>query len=213
MPIIVIAMITAASTQPMASSRPPNTIQSRFNRSARSDIGSYVNSRCSCAIGRNSFSPLAGKRGRGKEGAAGMHCEHPSELIEQSRRAGPAGRTALHLVGKTGNDETAVWKLFQIAQLLHMAIRNLAAGFVAFPDDRRVAGFEPALAHVHEGGVPAPGIDAGDAHAARGPQPAVRYSSLPMQLEARVLTSTISNGLSSRPMRLSSAATSAAVTT
>jgi hypothetical protein len=45
------------------------------------------------------------------------------------------------------------------------------------------------------------------------PQPAVRYSSVPMQLEARVLTSTISNGLSAWPMRLSSASTSAAVTT
>src|SRR5271155_2362769 len=45
------------------------------------------------------------------------------------------------------------------------------------------------------------------------PQPAVRYSSLPMHSDARVLTRTMSSGLSSWPMRLSSASTCAAVTT
>ena len=43
--------------------------------------------------------------------------------------------------------------------------------------------------------------------------PAVRYSSVPMHSLARVLTSTMSNGWSAWPMRLSSASTSAALTT
>src|SRR6516164_4147496 len=88
--------------------------------------------------------------------------------IKQRHGAGPAGRAAFHFVREARDDEAVVWKPFQIAQLLHMAIGNLAAGFVAFPDDRWVMRFEPALAGVHEGRVPAPGIDAGDAHAARG---------------------------------------------
>src|SRR5262249_24566656 len=91
-----------------------------------------------------------------------------NDSIKQRHGAGPAGRAAFHFVREAGDDEAVIGKLFQIAQFLHMAIGDLAAGFVAFPDDRRVMGFEPALASMHERGVPAPGVDAGDAHAARG---------------------------------------------
>ena len=73
--------------------------------------------------------------------------------IKQRHGAGPAGRAAFHFVRQARNDEAVVGKPFQIAQLLHMAIGNLAAGFVAFPDDRWVMRFEPALAGVHEGRV------------------------------------------------------------
>ena len=91
-----------------------------------------------------------------------------NDSIKQRHGAGPTGRTAFHFVREAGDDEALVRKPFQIAQLLHMAIGNLATGLVAFPDDRWVMRFEPALAGMHEGRVPAPGIDAGDAHAARG---------------------------------------------
>src|SRR6516225_8476746 len=86
--------------------------------------------------------------------------------IKQRNGAGPAGRAAFHFVREARDDEAVVGKPFQIAQLLHMATGNLAAGFVAFPDDRWVMRFEPALAGVHEGRVPAPGIDAGAARSA-----------------------------------------------
>ena len=89
-------------------------------------------------------------------------------LIEQRHRAGPAGGAGFDLVREAGDGEAMRGKLFEILQLLHVAVGNLAAGFVAFPDDRRVVGLEPALAGVHERRVPAPGVDAGDAHAARG---------------------------------------------
>ena len=47
-----------------------------------------------------------------------------------------------------------------------MAIADLAAGFVAFPDQTRIAGGEIFLLGVHERRVPAPAVSAGHAHAA-----------------------------------------------
>src|SRR5262245_59467049 len=49
-----------------------------------------------------------------------------------------------------------------------MAIGNLPPGLVAFPDDLRVVLLEPAFARVVEWRVPTPGVDTGNAHAARG---------------------------------------------
>src|SRR6516225_12412792 len=48
-----------------------------------------------------------------------------------------------------------------------MAGGNLAPGFVSLPNNRRIAGLQPPFAGVHEGRVPAPGINSGDTHAAR----------------------------------------------
>src|SRR5262249_5578516 len=50
----------------------------------------------------------------------------------------------------------------------HVAIGNLAAGLVSLPDDPGIARLHPALAHVDKRRIPAPGVDAGDAYAARG---------------------------------------------
>src|SRR5258708_12364199 len=47
-----------------------------------------------------------------------------------------------------------------------MEIADLAAGFVAFPDQTRIAGGEIFLLGVHERRVPAPAVGAGHAHAA-----------------------------------------------
>src|SRR5215207_2065545 len=48
-----------------------------------------------------------------------------------------------------------------------MTIRDLASCFVSLPDDRGVARFQPAFPRVREWRIPAPGVDTGDAHAAR----------------------------------------------
>src|SRR5689334_16470181 len=95
--------------------------------------------------------------------------ENASSLrsIEQRNGAGPAGRAAFHFVGEASDGEAMRRKLFEIAQLFHMTIRNLATGFVTLPDDRGVVGFQPTLADMRKRRVPAPGVDAGDAHAAR----------------------------------------------
>src|SRR5215470_13825286 len=68
------------------------------------------------------------------------------DLIKQRHRPRPARRALFHLVGKTGDEKAMVGKLFQIAQLFHMAIRDFAAGLVAFPDDRWVVCLKPVLA-------------------------------------------------------------------
>src|SRR5262249_61594140 len=49
-----------------------------------------------------------------------------------------------------------------------MAIRDFATSLVAFPDDRRVVRLQPALAYMRKRRIPAPGVDPGHAHAARG---------------------------------------------
>ena len=51
-------------------------------------------------------------------------------------------------------------------QLLEMAIADLAAGLVAFPDEACILGGGVSLGGVDEGRVPAPGIGAGETHAA-----------------------------------------------
>src|SRR5215471_20030247 len=82
--------------------------------------------------------------------------------VEQRDRAGPAGRSALDLVREARDREPVGRQLLEIAQLLHVAVRDLPPSLVPFPDDRGIARLEPALARVHERRVPAPGVDAGD---------------------------------------------------
>src|ERR1700733_11212921 len=72
----------------------------------------------------------------------------PDKLIEQRHRPRPAGRAGFHLVGEAGHGEAVVGQLFQIAQFLHMAVRNLAPGLVPLPNYGRIARLQPALARV-----------------------------------------------------------------
>jgi hypothetical protein len=51
-------------------------------------------------------------------------------------------------------------KLLQVAELLHVAIGNFATSLVPFPNDRRIASFQPALSCVYERRVPTPRVDA-----------------------------------------------------
>src|SRR5215471_8918984 len=79
-----------------------------------------------------------------------------NDSIKQRHGAGPAGRAAFHFVREAGDDKAVIGTLFQIAQFLHMAIGNLAAGFVAFPDDRRVMGLRASACGYARTGRPSP---------------------------------------------------------
>src|SRR6516162_8548014 len=80
--------------------------------------------------------------------------------------ARPAGGTAAHFDRKAAHHEPSGRQRFEIVELLDVAIADLAAGSVAFPDQTRVAGGEIFLLGVDERRVPAPAVGAGHAHAA-----------------------------------------------
>jgi hypothetical protein len=54
----------------------------------------------------------------------------------------------------------------EVVQLLQVAVADVAARLVAFPDQARVPVRLVLLGGVHERRVPAPGVGAGEAHAA-----------------------------------------------
>src|SRR6202171_5225295 len=85
--------------------------------------------------------------------------------IHHRHAARPARRRRFDLDRKAAHLEAEWRQLVEIGELLHVAIADLAAGFVAFPDDAGVAGFEEALVGERERRVPAPAVDAGDTHA------------------------------------------------
>src|SRR5262249_27090911 len=60
--------------------------------------------------------------------------------IENGDRTGPACRPGPHLDRKAAHLEALGRQLFEIVQFLEMAIADLAAGLVAFPDKARIAG-------------------------------------------------------------------------
>src|ERR1700720_281896 len=66
-------------------------------------------------------------------------------IVEQGDAAGPAGGSLLDLHRKAAHLEAERRQRLEIGQLFHVAVTNVAAGFVAFPDQARVAGFEEAL--------------------------------------------------------------------
>src|SRR5262249_48665379 len=86
--------------------------------------------------------------------------------IENGDRTGPAGRPGAHLDRKAAHLEALRGQLFEIVQLLEMAIADLAAGLVAFPDQARVARLGEFLRRMHERRVPAPAVCSGDPNAA-----------------------------------------------
>ena len=95
----------------------------------------------------------------------------------------------LILCGKHETVKPSAGKLFQIAQLFHVAVGNFAAGIVALPDDRRIVRLHPALAGMRERRIPAPGVDAADPHAARG------------QIQRRLAPHAAAGATCSRPCR------------
>src|SRR3981189_965501 len=86
-------------------------------------------------------------------------------LLEDRHRARPAGGGAADLVREAGDGEAMAGQRLEIVQLLEVAVADVAAGFVALPDDRRIVILGPFLGGEIERRVPAPGVGAGPANA------------------------------------------------
>src|SRR5262245_60417942 len=79
-------------------------------------------------------------------------CHRASDVsVDDSDRARPACGTAAHLHWKAAHYESLGRQRFEIVQLLDVAIADLAAGLVAFPDQAGVAGGKIFLPGVDEG--------------------------------------------------------------
>src|SRR5512139_1663170 len=58
-----------------------------------------------------------------------------TSVLEDRDRARPAGRRAADLVREAGDGEAVAGQRFEIVQLLEMAVADVPAGLVAFPDN------------------------------------------------------------------------------
>src|SRR5258706_6962879 len=61
--------------------------------------------------------------------------------LEDGDGAGPAGRSAADLDREAADREAVARQRLEVVQLLEVAVADLAAGLVAFPDQAGVAGF------------------------------------------------------------------------
>src|SRR5882757_11063431 len=86
--------------------------------------------------------------------------------VKDRHRAGPACRGTLDLHRKTRHHEAGRRQLLEIMQLFDMAIADVAAGLVAFPNHAGIPGLGIFLRGVDERRVPAPAVDAGQPDAA-----------------------------------------------
>src|SRR3972149_4666575 len=84
--------------------------------------------------------------------------------LKNGDTAGPDSRCLFDFLRKENDLKAERRQLIEIRQFLQMAIADLAAGLVTFPDDRGVARPGEAVARVAEGGVPAPAVGSGQAH-------------------------------------------------
>src|SRR5690242_13878775 len=73
------------------------------------------------------------------------HLQIQNLRFQNRHRAGPAGRGLLDLHRKARDHEAGSGELLEVRELLHMAVTDLAAGFVALPDQAGVAGFLETL--------------------------------------------------------------------
>src|SRR6185437_3455736 len=89
-----------------------------------------------------------------------------SSGIDDRDRPGAARGRALDLDRKTGHGETRRRQLLEIMQLFDVAIADVTAGLVPFPDQAGVPGSGIFFGGVDERRVPAPAVDAGQPHAA-----------------------------------------------
>jgi len=72
----------------------------------------------------------------------------------------------VHLHRKADDLEPVGRKALQVAQLLEVAVADLAPGAMPFPDQPGIAGLGDTPAGVREGRIPAPAVGAGEAHPA-----------------------------------------------
>src|SRR5262245_29058371 len=89
-----------------------------------------------------------------------------ASVLEDRHGARPTGGRAADLVGEAGDGEAVAGQRLEIVQLLEMAVADVAARLVAFPDDRGVVVLGPLLGREVERRVPAPGVGPGQADAA-----------------------------------------------
>src|SRR5260370_1269343 len=95
----------------------------------------------------------------------------PVSARNDSDGAGPAGGSAVDLDREADDLEPVGRQLIELVEFFQMRIADLAAGAMAFPDQRGVAARVDPGAGVGERRVPAPGIGADQAHAlAQQPQ-------------------------------------------
>src|SRR5579872_4216994 len=106
---------------------------------------------------------IARRRREGQSDAWGS--AFTASFFDDRHGARPAGRGALDLHRETDDREAGRGQSLQVVQLLEMAIADMAAGFVPFPDQRRVLRLGEFLGRVDERRVPAPSVGAGQAHA------------------------------------------------
>src|SRR3954471_198195 len=86
-------------------------------------------------------------------------------ILDDRDRARPSGGRFLDLDRKARDLEAVVGQGVEVRQLFHVAITDLTAGLVTFPDDAGVPGLLVSLRRVVERRVPAPRVCAGDANA------------------------------------------------
>src|SRR3974377_369952 len=75
--------------------------------------------------------------------------------VDNRHRARPSGETAAHFHRKATHHETGRRQRLEIVQLLDMAIADLAAGAMTFPDQLGIARLGVFLYFVYRGRVPA----------------------------------------------------------
>src|SRR3954454_12608455 len=80
--------------------------------------------------------------------------------VQDSDCTGPAGRGAFDLNGKARNREAGRRQQLQIVQLLDMAIADMAAGLVTFPDQARIPCLGVFSCREYKRRIPAPAVDA-----------------------------------------------------
>lgn len=68
--------------------------------------------------------------------------------------AGPTCRGLVYLYREAGHHEAACGQLLEIVQFLDMAIANIAAGLVAFPNDTGITGLSVSFSRIYKRCVP-----------------------------------------------------------
>src|ERR1700677_1569279 len=78
--------------------------------------------------------------------------------IDDRHRPRPTCRGALDLGWEARDGEAGRWQRLEVVQFLDMAIADVTAGLMTFPDERGVVRLAVALRRMDEGRVPAPAV-------------------------------------------------------
>ena len=81
--------------------------------------------------------------------------------IDNRDGPGPTRGCAFDFDWKARHHESGRWQKFEIVQLFDMAIADVTAGYVAFPDNAGISGFGIFFRGVNKLRVPASAVDTG----------------------------------------------------